>query len=57
MLVRVWKCADGRLVRIDQMERSHILNCMALIVRKRGWRREWLKYFELELQLRDLKGS
>lgn len=56
MLVRVWKCADGRLVRIDQMERSHIINCMALIVRRGNWRREWLKYFELELQLRDLKG-
>lgn len=57
MLVRVWQCADGRLIPLNQMDRSHILNCIARIQRKGNWRRDWLEPLQLELNIRDLTSK
>lgn len=54
----VWTCADGRQVLVSQMEYSHLLNCIAKIKRSRkGWRKEFLPRLELEIVIRQIKGS
>lgn len=51
----LWICNDGRGVYVREMTRTHIENCIAKIKRD-GWRKNWLKRLELELQIRDLTG-
>ena len=54
MLVRVWQCADGRWIPLNQMSERHIVNCINMILRRRNWRREWLEPLELELEIRRI---
>ena len=54
MRVWVWQTANGTLIPITEMQTSHIMNCMALIYRRRNWRREWLKRFAFELKVRSI---
>jgi hypothetical protein len=56
MLIRSWLTARGELIPLNKMERSHILNCINLILRKNGWRRDWLPALYLELEIRDIQG-
>jgi hypothetical protein len=51
----IWVCRDGRQVLVSQMADSHLANCIALILRKRKWRREYLDRLQLELVIRSIK--
>lgn len=53
MYDRVWVCRDGTMLTVSQMQTSHIKNCIALIMRKRNWRREFLPRLLLELDMRS----
>lgn len=39
---QVWKCKDGRKIKISEMADSHLENVINKIHRSNGWRREWL---------------
>jgi hypothetical protein len=53
----IWVTADKRHLRISQMEERHIRNCIALIRRRKGWRKEYLERLELELYIRSLPNG
>jgi hypothetical protein len=51
---RLWRCKDGRVMTVAQMETSHIKNAIALIQRSRGWRKSFLPRLEIELLIRNM---
>jgi len=52
---RLWKCRDGRIMTVAQMDTRHILNSIAMIKRsRRHWRCSYLSRLELELLIRQL---
>jgi hypothetical protein len=52
-----WMTRDGQVIPIRAMKRSHILNALDMIRRRRGWRREYLDRLQLELMIRDHLGE
>jgi hypothetical protein len=52
---KIWITRDGRAYLVSEMETRHILNCIAMIERKNGWRRSYLRRLYLELVIRDIK--
>jgi hypothetical protein len=54
----VWVCRDGRRILVSYMTDSHLHNCMAMILRRRNWRREYIDRLLLEVEIRRiLKGG
>jgi hypothetical protein len=54
----IWKCRDGREMKIGDMTDSHLANCIAKILRSRkGWRREYLDRLQLERVIRSIKRA
>ena len=54
--IPAWRMADGNLIAIQDMDTSHIKNCIKMIYRKNGtWRHQYLRYFETELRKRKNK--
>jgi hypothetical protein len=51
----VWVTREGEKILVSQMETRHIKNCIAMILRHRCWRREYLDRLQLELLIRDMK--
>lgn len=49
-----WVTAKGERLLISGMESRHLVNCIRLIQRKRGWRRHLLSALQLELEIRGL---
>jgi len=49
----IWFTADGRSYLISQMDTDHIRRCIAMIERKRRWRRQFLERLRLELYIRE----
>ena len=49
-----WKCADGIVVRVSQMEDRHLENCLALIYRRTGFRENCKKILEREAKKRGM---
>lgn len=47
----LWKCRDGRSLRLWQIGDTHLVHCVHNI-RVYGWRREWLPILESELNRR-----
>jgi hypothetical protein len=50
----VWTCRGGRQLLVSQMEDRHLHNCIAMILRNRNWRREYLDRLQLELLIRSI---
>lgn len=51
--IPAWRMADGNLIAIQDMDTSHIKNCIKMIYRHNGtWRHQYLRYFEEELRKR-----
>lgn len=51
--IPAWRMADGKLIAIQDMDTSHIKNCIKMIYRSNGtWRHQYLRYFEAELRKR-----
>jgi hypothetical protein len=51
---RLWRCKDGRILPVAQMDTRHIQNSIARIQRL-NWRRGYLPRLELELEIRKIK--
>lgn len=48
--IPAWRMADGNLIAIQDMDTSHIKNCIKMIYKSNGvWRHNYLKYFKEEL--------
>ncbi len=55
MFDRLWRCKDGRTMRVSQMDNQHLRNAIAMIKRsKSNWRRGYLSRLELEVEIRKL---
>lgn len=54
---KVWVTRDGRKILVSQMETSHIVRCIAMILRNRNWRREYLDRLRIELIARSIKDG
>jgi hypothetical protein len=52
MYDRIWKCRDGRELPVGRMSSRHIVHSIRLI-RRTGWRREFLDRLVLELEMRS----
>lgn len=51
--IPAWRMKDGNLIAIQDMDTSHIKNCIKMIYRHNGtWRHQYLRYFEAELRRR-----
>lgn len=51
--IPAWRMKDGNLIAIQDMNTSHIKNCIKMIYRSNGtWRPQYLRYFEAELRKR-----
>lgn len=51
--IPAWRMKDGTLIAIQDMETSHIKNCIKMIYRTNGnWRHGYLRLFENELRKR-----
>lgn len=51
--IPAWRMKDGNLIAIQDMDTSHIKNCIKMIYRHNGtWRPQYLRYFEAELRRR-----
>ena len=51
--IPAWRMKDGNLIAIQDMDTSHIKNCIKMIYRHNGtWRPQYLRYFEAELRKR-----
>lgn len=51
--IPAWRMRDGNLIAIQDMDTSHIKNCIKMIYRSNGtWRPQYLRYFEEELKKR-----
>lgn len=56
--IPAWRMADGNLIAIQDMDTSHIKNCIKMIYRRNGnWRHQYLRYFEEELRKRKFKNQ
>lgn len=53
---RLWRCKDGRVLVVAQMDTQHVKHCIAKIQRMKNWRRQYLPRLELELEIRKIKG-
>jgi hypothetical protein len=51
---KIWITKDGRMIPVRQMELSHVHAAIALILRRRNWRRDFLERLNLELQIRNM---
>lgn len=52
--IPAWRMADGQLIAIQDMDTSHIKNCIKMIYRHNStWRHQYLRYFEEELHKRE----
>lgn len=47
-----WTTKDGSFIPYQRMGTTHLVNCRNLILKKNGWRREFLKYINRELKTR-----
>lgn len=57
LVTKLWRCRDGRFLRIREMEDEHIQRCIALILaRNDGWRANWMPTLLAELEKRK-KGE
>jgi hypothetical protein len=54
---KIWMTRDGRAYLVSDMTTSHIKNCIAMILRRNGWRRRYLARLYLELVIRDIQSS
>lgn len=53
IFIPAWRMNDGKLIAIQDMDTSHIKNCIKMIYRHNGtWRHQYLRYFEEELRSR-----
>ena len=51
--IPAWRMRNGQLIAIQDMDTSHIKNCIKMIYRHNGmWRHQYLRYFEKELHKR-----
>lgn len=51
--IPAWRMRDGNLIAIQDMDTSHIKNCIKMIYKSNGtWRHQYLKYFAKELTKR-----
>lgn len=51
--IPAWRMKDSNLIAIQDMDTSHIKNCIKMIYRSNGtWRHQYLRYFEAELRKR-----
>lgn len=51
--IPAWRMNDGNLIAIQDMDTSHINNCIKMIHKRNGmWRHQYLRYFEAELRKR-----
>lgn len=56
--IPAWRMKDGNLIAIQNMDTSHIKNCIKMIYRHNGtWRPQYLRYFEAELRRRKYLNS
>ena len=55
MYDQVWRCRDGRMIPVRQMEDRHLHNCIRMILRNRSWRRKWLDRLLLEVTIREIE--
>lgn len=52
---RLWRCRDGRVLKISDMTDSHIRNCIQMIQRSGfRWRVRYLDRLEIELIIRSM---
>jgi hypothetical protein len=49
---KIWRCKNGRMLTVAQMETSHIQNSIAMIERSKNWRKHYLPRLQLELEIR-----
>jgi len=53
----LWQCRDGRMLRLEEMETTHLRNAVAMMMLKPGWRAAFMEPMLKELkkrkQLRD----
>ena len=49
-----WITSDGRAIKYEDMETSHLVNCRNMILRKKDWRRCCLEPIERELRKRNV---
>ena len=47
-----WKCKDGSVVNVEDMETSHIQNCIKMLKTKKTGK-IWIERFEKELERRE----
>lgn len=50
--IPAWRMKDGELIALQDMDTSHIKNCIKMIHRNNGWRSQYLPYFGRELHRR-----
>lgn len=56
--IPAWRMADGNLIALQDMDTSHIWNCIKMIHRSDNtWRKGYLKYFEEELRRRKFLNN
>jgi hypothetical protein len=54
----IWRCRDGRLIPVRRMEDRHLHNCIRMILRNKGWRRQYLdRLLLLEVTIRNLERN
>jgi hypothetical protein len=54
----LWETKDGFLIKIEDMETSHIKNCLHKIYKSNGtWRSEYTRLFENELRRRKFQST
>lgn len=52
----LWRCKDGRVLTVSQMETRHIIHCINKINRD-NWRKKYLARLEIELEIRKLRRT
>lgn len=50
--IPAWRMKNGELIALQDMDTSHIKNCIRMIHRNNGWRSQYLPYFGRELHRR-----
>lgn len=54
---RYWKCKDGRVIKICDMEDSHLKNTIAMLEKNASSYPAWLKEMRRELASRDTQQN
>ena len=49
-----WTTANGDFIPYGKMTTSHLINCKNMIMRKDGWRKDFLPYINVELKRRGV---